>query len=532
MIGVLALFTGFGIFVAVGLLGYLGWQTITARTARVGAFVGIVVMLVGGALFARGYVFSPASDGFQFPPESWAACLKFVGLMVASRMGFDVMGWGAVLAGSLVGLLLLAAAGVAMSRREKGDRNAWLIGVLMWGIGLGFVAFTTLGRVHLGEVGALASRYTTLVVLLWWGLDLMVIGETSSKLRRGVRLLGWVMALGPLFTMVGRPLAEGWGTAGLRDGDLVNLKAFEHRKLAWIAELHESGDWRVAETRAPGGVFPFVESMDLDARLRVLQENRRSFYRDGPHALSWLPWAPANDVIWWRPRTGGVSRNTPEGSRWFVAAKSEGYLNVAVTPRKDDVVRLGWRGRRGELVNLTGMLRGISVPVSLEVTTLELDGIQRAQLPRWSQEPEYPIWTWADDAWRLKHALVIESGFHGWEEGGAYGWTTERLQARVVAQVPSFINIVIESRFEPVADGDVRIRLGSRETIVPWVDGRAEFSVRMPAAPEGRLLELINEAGAKTPAELDMWEDARPLALRLARLSIDDAADYPELKVN
>lgn len=532
VIGMLAMFTGFGLFVAMGLWGYLGWQTVTAGQARLSAGVGLAVMVVGGALFARGYVFSPASEGFNFPPESWVAAGKFAGLMVASRMGFDATGWGVALAGGLVGLLILAVAGMAISRRAKGDRDAPLIGGLVLGIGVGFIVFTTLGRVHLGEVGALASRYTTLVVLLWWGLDLMMIGATAPKLRRAVQWLGWGMAVGPLLTMVGRPLGEGWGTAGLRDGDLVNLKAFEHRKLTWIAELQESGDWRVAESRAPGGVFPFVGSIDLDARLNELKEHGRSFYHEGTSKLGWLPWAPASDVIWWRPRTGGMSRNTPEGSRWFVMAKPAGYVNVALTPKEEGVVTLGWGGRQSELGNSMGMLRGISVPVSSEETTLQLDGIKRAQMPRWSPEPEYPIWIWINGAWRQQRALLIESGFHGWEEGGAYGWTTERLQARVAAQVPSFINIVIESRFEPVADGDVRIRLGSREATVPWVDGRAEISVPLPAAPAGQTLELINLPGAKTPAELGMWDDSRPLALRLARISIDEAADYPELEVN
>ena len=532
VVGVMAMFTGFGLFVAAALLGYLGWQAVTLRTGRSGAWGGIGLMVMGGVWFGQAYVFSAASEGFHFPPDSWVASVSFGGLLVASRMGFESITAATALAGIGVGLLLVAAAGMALRQRAEEAQGARVMGTVMLAVGLGFMAFTTLGRVHLGEVGAIASRYTTLVVLLWWGTDMLVSGSGQPRLRRSVMLLGWVMALGPLFALTGRPVADWWGTAGLRDGDLVNLRAFEHRKLAWIAELKESGNWREAEMRVPQGIFPFVGSIDLDARLRWLDQNGRSFYRDEPSALSWLPWLPSDDVIWWRPRSGGTSRATPEGGRWFVAGKSEGYFNVAFPPSVGETVALAWQGRRGPLVGPAGSLSGISLRAAGQVTTLKLDGIQRAQLPEWSREPSFPIWSWSGDAWRPQRWLVIESGFHGWEQRGTHGWTRERLQARVAANVPGYINVVIESRFEPVADGEVIVRLGSVEAVVPWVGERAEFSVPVMTDTAGLTFELINRAGEKSPAELGMWEDSRPLAMRLARFSVDAEARYPKLDLN
>lgn len=527
----LAIFTGFGIFVAAGLGGGLLWWAVTSRSHRRGAVAGLLVLLVAAAGFARGYVFAAASEGFKFPPDSAGAVLKFMGLMLASRMGVESTAGPAVVLGLAVGGLLTGFGVLAWrGRRDDHRAGAKLIGVVLVGVGVAFMGFTMLGRVHLGEIGAMASRYTTLVVLVWWGLDVFVAGVTSAKLRGGVAALGWVMALGPLLALSGRPVSQWVGTAGLRDGDVVNLRAFEQRKLAWIAELTESGDWREAERLVPNGVFPAVESLDLDRRLPWMEERGLSFYRHGISSLRWLPWAPGDDVIWWRPRSGGPVRLTPEGGRWFVAGQTGGYLNLGLEARTAGPVELEWDGRRSPL-DLTDQPSGISLPASSRWTPLKLDGIRRAELPRWSQDPLYPIWSWYDGAWSRERGLRIEAGFYGWESEGPHGWTSECLRARVVAKAPSFLNVVIESRFDPVSTGHVILRMGDVTTVVPWSDGPVRFSVAIPTSADGQILQLVNQAGARSPAEMGWWDDDRALALRLTRLSVDAAAAYPVLKL-
>jgi hypothetical protein len=531
LVGAVSMFTGFGLFVAVAILGYLVWCFCVDASLRVGVGVAVGLLIGAAILFGHGYVFSAASEGFQFPPDSIWKTVKFAGLMIASRMGMDSTGATAVGLGLGIAALIFGLLGWSWVRREKGAQAGRVIGIAMLVVGGGFVGFTALGRVHLGEIGAMASRYTILVVLIWWGLDMIVGGGVSRVRSRVITAMGWAMALGPGLTVVDRPVGTWIGTAGLRDGDLANLSAFEQRKLAWVAELLETGDWRAAEKRVPRGVFPFVETIDLDARLAWLEDRDLSFYQGGLESFQWMPWSFREPAVWTRPRSGGASRNTAAGARWILSGQAGGYWNVTFSPSSDATVELEWLNRRGEVMSLAPV-DGVSIEASNQIAVLRLDGVRRARVPEWSLEPRYPLWSWNQTSWVRDRVLVIEDGFYGWEEGGRHGWTAEVLRARVVSNAPSFINVVIDSRFDPVAKGEVVVRLGDRSWTLSMEVGRVELSVPVRSGGTPMRFELINTAGAKSPAEVNLWDDQRPLALRLERLSIDPTADFPVPKPN
>lgn len=526
VIGALALFTGFGIFVAVGIAVYLAVGLVGSTEGRGGRVAGLAVLGAAAVGFFWDYTFAPASDGYQFPPESVMAVGRFLGLMLASRVGLDAtgpvaVGLGLGVAVAMLLILLAAARSGPSGGRGEGGR----IGGLLFGVGALFMIFTALGRVHLGESGAMASRYTTLVVLLWWGLDLMMTGTASAKIAKRMTALGWVMALGPLLFLAQRPVADWWGTAGMRPGDLANLQTFEHRKLAWIAEMAEHGDWREAEQRVPGGLFPDLANLDPGAVLDQLSERDLSFFHGGVSGLEWLPWASKQDVIWWRPRTGGAARTTTEGARWWVNLPASGYVNLPLADGSREGIELRWGEGQGRLADAVEG-GGVSLAGPEGWTVLALDGVDRARRPTLSAQPGFPTWSMREAEWLPDRRLTMEMGFHGWEEQGAYGWTTDALRARVVALAPSYLNVGIDSRFDPVASGPMVLRIDGRPIALPDRSGRVGLSIPMQTTRDGTVVELINPAGARSPAELGRWEDERRLAMRLFRFSVDAVAEF------
>lgn len=532
VVGALALFTGFGLFVAAGIAVYLTVLVIGSAESRRGGVAGLAILVIALLGFAHDYTFSAASDGFQFPPDSWWAVVKFIGLMLSSRVGLESTGGLAVLLGlALAGVFFVIVAAVVRGPRPDESSDARRVAWLMLGVGFLFVIFTVIGRVHLGEGGAIASRYVTLVVLFWWGLDLMLVRSAQPKLKKVVSILGWTMALGPFLFLVQRPAQEWWGSAGMRKGDLVNLRAFEQKKLAWIAEMADQGDWHEAERRVPGGLFPNLANLDPPTVLGWMADHELSFFHGDVATYAWLPWRPDQNVVWARPRSGGKSRNTADGARWLVNVPRDSFVSIPLRPHSDRLLELGWGADRGSLQQSDG-ISGVSLAGGGGWTLLGLDGVQRAEMPRIAATPDFGVWSFQEREWLPDRRLEITAGFWGWEEEGAFGWASDVLQARVVARKPSYLNVGIDSRFDPVATGEVVVQWGDQRVPVPWQDGRSQFSIPVDSLTAGAVIQLINSAGAKSPAELGMWDDERRLALRLNRFSVDAAPDFPLLDLD
>lgn len=542
VLGVLAVvlaFTGFGLFGAAGLTVLLGMSAAFPRWAadrkeRWAAGVGLGMGLCGWLCFAWGYQFAPASDGYRFPHDSMGEYVRFSVLMLAGRMGFDGASAGAYLAGAAVLGAGVIGVVVAVRRWRSEDDRRWSgVVVLLVGSTLAFVGFTAVGRVHLGVAAGMASRYMPLLLPLWLGVDLWAGRIGGRRLRCGVTAGALLMALGPWGYLVQRPVVDWIGTVGLRDGDLGNLRSFQRMKMAWVDAFEQSGDWRVAEAQVPDGVFPFTETLEMDARIEVLRERGLSFLSESDRALAWLSWWPDRSVQWLRP-LGGASEDLT--GRGLVRSRCPAWLNVRVrgSAAAGGEVQWAWAGKRG-VMPLVAMRDGVSFAVSrgdhvMEVSRLALpaeEALRGAELSV-SSEAEYPIWTWVKEGygWSPLRRLVFSEGFYGWEEQGAFGWSAAVLEAEISAVEPTWLNLRVDSRFGPVDEGPLRLGYGEGVWSVSLAQAQGGISIQVLADGVSRILRVENPAGAMSPQAAGKWADARPLALRISRLSVDPQPAY------
>lgn len=531
LIVVMLAFTGFGLFPAVLAVLVLLWGVFRdlksglnrSMRARLGA---LGVALVGGLIFSRGYVFSPASDDFAWWGQAMSDYGRFVLLMLASRGGWDgesvaAYGCGLVVCG--VGLFALAGALKRLSAKEH--QRSGEVAVVLIGTTLAFAVFTALGRAHLRIDAGMASRYVALLLPLWLGADLVASGSARKWVLHGFSGLAMVMAAGPWVYLANRPVEDWAGTVGMRDGDLQNLRSFQSGKIAWMANYQLTQDWRMAEERWPGGVFPFLETYPMEERILYLEEHDLSFAAGEAGSLAWLSWFPDREVR--RIPQGGKP-----GSAWILRPRTNGFLNLRARPTDHSMeswaVSLG--ERRGE-IDFENLLEGVSLAVEPGDGWFALTGPESARFhaPTITPRPAHPSWTWRGGMLLRDRALKILAGFHGWEEAGSFGWTTSRLEAEVLANAESYLNIRLDSRFDAVDTGPISLQLGSRQWEFHVDELKSGVSLRLPESSGTETLVLANAAGARSPAALGLWSDERELALRLAVFSVSKTAAYAEL---
>lgn len=531
LIVVILAFTGFGLFpAALAVLVLLGGVIRDAKSgfdqSMRASLCAVGIALAGGFVFSRGYVFSPASDDFAWWGQAFSDYGRFILLMLASRGGWDgesvaAYGFGLVVCGG--GLFALAGALKRMWANEH-QRSGEVVVVLI-GTTFAFAVFTALGRAHLRIDAGMASRYTALLLPLWLGADLVAAGSVRKWVRLGMSGLAIIMAVGPWVYLANRPVKDWAGTVGMRDGDLQNLRSFQSGKIAWIANYQLAQDWRLAEESRPGGVFPFLETYPMEARIQYLEKHDLSFAAGETGSLAWLPWIHDREVR-------RIPQGWKQGSAWILRPTTDGFLNFRVRPAENSMgdwtVRLG--ERRGE-IDFENLQEGVSIAVSPDDEWFELMWPETARLdaPTISPRPVHPSWAWRDGMLQRDRSLKILAGFHGWEEAGSLGWTTDRLEAEVSAHAESWINIRLDSRFDAVDTGPISLQMGSRSWEFTADELKMGVSLRLPESSGTDSLILAHVAGARSPAELGLWADERKLALRLAEFSISNSASYAAL---
>lgn len=533
LLGALALFTGFGLFAAVAagaLFAHIGWHSSALLDRRASA-VGLVGLSAALIVFGWDYRFSPASEGFgliHFPFEDYP---QFVAGMIAARAGFDGLSVMALVLGGGMAVMMAALTGLALWRWLKADDfHSFHAGLMLVITGWLFVGFTLVGRVHLGPEAGMSSRYTTLVLPLWLGLLVLPWGEIKTKVRGVIGGLGWLIAVGPLLPALDRPTGDWLGSWGMRDGDLANLRGFERKKQAWIGTYRESGDWREAESFAPNGVYPFTDTMDMDGRLAWMAERELSFMAGETDHLDWLSWWMYDPVLWRAPRVSPILANPQNGARAIVRSRTRGYLNVTLVPddkSRASPWRLGWGDKIGAAI-VAADRRDMSLPLEAGDREFQVEGPGSVVRAEWSLEPQFSVWNWEGHAWKIDRALAITSGFYGWENGGEFGWTDAELMGQAEVNRPSFLNVWIESQFDPVAHGPVQLVIG--DELYEFEIARDEpprFSVPVRPAAEPIPIVLRNMAGARSPLEEGLWDDGRQLALRLRQFDLSADPAYP-----
>ena len=553
VVGFLALFTGFGIFLWAALVGLSGLWLLRAwrngrRAEGWGMVAGAVLLVVALGLFLQGYVRDPSADEVTKTLSDYP---KFVVLMLASRMELLQLTPLTWVAGSVVAVMGVGAFAHACWRVVKdqsttaGDVSA----ALLLGTGLGFACFTAMGRAHLGIEAAQASRYTPLLITIWLGLLAWAAARDGRIWRILPALLGWAMVGMGLSESWQRPWQEWPGRVGMSRATHASLENVLGKKLEWLEVWETTGDWREAERRVPMGVHGDAASAQLDRKIQFLRDHRLSFAAHPEQRRAWLPWWNPSGVRWVRSYGGEQRHWMAEEALLLVEARPDRFLNLQflgaadLMPSNPEVeVALGEQVGRLRFADLRA---GISIPaptaqswltlrsvqgtVPLNPPALMLPGSFEVIHPTITEGPLFARWQWGEEGTALwpERMLRIEDGFYAWESEGAFAWTTARLELSVQCVEPSFLNVEIASRFGAVDHGPVAVRIDGVETQLPWVAGGLRFALPVAGGGRTQTVELVNVAGSSSPLAEGRSADSRQLALRLTRMSLDPAAAFP-----
>ena len=547
-LGGLAVFTGFGLFAGVAAGWIVAMRGLRAWWTRdfggigwpVAAGVLLVLALVA---FLQDYNFRNGSAGSEFPHFPLSDYPVFVARLLASRMDVAGGGSGAMIAGGIVLALAVLLFGHVSWRifRDKNVAPGWIVAALLLGTGLSFGFFTALGRMHLGFRAADAPRYVTLVGAVWLGFVAWSAVNQWRGWRWGAAFLGWTSVVMSWVDLPRRPLASWAGTLGMSEVSHNAIGFPNRQKLEWLLAWDETGDWRAAEARRPRGIFGEPESLGLGRHIDWLAERGLTFADPANEPLAWMPWWSPLGYTWMKGLGGEHQQWMAEEAIMIVEGRESGWLNL----------RFGWRaptlppegrievllGEYRAVVDAQTMFDGVSLPAPTERTKLvfrstvgavplhpPMDPRHTSYLmknPSFSVAPEHGVKWWADDGsgWWGEDFSEIETGPWNWEEeaGERFVWTNSPLQLRSRAREQTYWNIEIEGRYGPVDHGPILVRWDGQEHTLPWTEGGLSFSVPMRGGAEHRL-EVINVAGARSPAMEGESGDARDLALRLRRL--------------
>ncbi len=553
------MFTGFGLFaagVSTLLTGFVAAGELRAgrKGAALHAGAALALSLASGALFLRGYVFDPAAPGFRFPWTPLYEYGQFLLLMLAAPAGWE----GASMLHYAAGLVCLAALlAVLFHAARLFLRNPALdspasVTLLLGLSSLLYCADTAVGRVQLGVAEGLTSRYITLVTsgyLCWY----LWAARSRSAWRYASYCFLWALVAWPYAPLLGRPRPEWMGSLGLTDSRLAWVRSIAERKLSFAMLYRQDGDPTQAAKSEGSLVFPEEEKAYLDARVDFLRQRHLSLFAHPEVPFGFAPWM-AHDVLAW------LSAYAPEGNtRWLgssaeleVGTRAESYLNFRILekiPALPSGARLAVDiGDRRAEVDLAQGSQGVSLPVSPGSHLVRFesaggafepgngDGRTLSFLisdPGLSPKPAFQPWLWdpGRHAYATAWDLKAESGFQGWENGGSFAWMSDKLSLSLRASVPVYLNVVITERLAPLKEGPIVVSCeGFRREFALTPKGLS-FSLMLAPRAEPYPVRILNSTGAVEPSHLGASSDGRSLALRLTRLSVDEAPAYQVLTI-
>ena len=265
VLGVLATFTGFGLFLGVlapVVLGLETWRAANPRHRRAAALASVVATIGLGAFFV-GYEIRPALGCHQAAVGSPWDYVRFVGTLLLARTTLIYpQGWtSTALAGGAVALLV-AVAFSGWRGALHGDRRSLVVAILT-SFALMFGAATAAGRLCPEWEAATASRYVPYATTAWFGAFLWLTSrlDTARWPRDVLLALTLVVLLGERFDR-GTPAAAFYPTV----------------KRAWIACYVETKSIDACSARVGHAIYPVPTDTRLQEKLDFLERYRLNLF--------------------------------------------------------------------------------------------------------------------------------------------------------------------------------------------------------------------------------------------------------------
>ena len=268
----LALFTGFGLFLGVAVPLLLALEVVRARRHRtpreaVAPLLAGVGLAAGWALFFVGYRSASVPPELANARPAWSDYPVFVALQFGNLFGVRGTEWGSRLAG-FVALAALLVVAVCALRRWLGEPAAHDTSfartvLLLILFSVLFAVGSSVGRVLLGLEGARACRYLPLLMPAALGLHLWLAQRASPRLR-------------VLFVLILAATCLPWR-------ERRDARRYAKGKAAWVQAYLATGDVDKANGWAKFPIFPggpAATRAPLQTGLDWLERNQFSFFRD------------------------------------------------------------------------------------------------------------------------------------------------------------------------------------------------------------------------------------------------------------
>ncbi len=267
VLNVLLIYTGFGLFMGLVTPLLLGLDFYHHRNRQ--ALISLAIALASMGSFFIGYRYDPAVECFSpqltRPLQHY---LLFVCFMFSSFI--QIYPVQALIPAILTGLGLLVLVSLTAGNtflkllREKDERLNPLIISAMLGYSLLFCSATAYGRTCLSVAAAQASRYTTYLVLAFFGLYLAALSVKVNIERRAFVCLILLLAL----------------LSSARIGSEVqrNMSTRSQQRLTWKECYLSAHSIQECDARSGSFIYWTPEPPDLQSKLDYLKRSRLNLY--------------------------------------------------------------------------------------------------------------------------------------------------------------------------------------------------------------------------------------------------------------
>lgn len=265
VVNLVLIYTGFGLFMGVltPLVAGIDFYRRRARAALTACLVAIVTM----ASFFVGYRTNTAA-GCSVGLENPTHYFLFVGFMLANFIQIHVSRTLvlAIMIGSLLTLVFLLTSGFFLIRtiRDATPSAPRLITCILLLYSLLFCFSTAYGRMCLGLAAAQGSRYTTYLVLLFFGLYLSAL-SAQVRIERNV-FVGVVLGLSLL--------SSGY----VEKVNLESMQEIGHERQDWATCYLRAADVESCDRETDSFICSRPEPADLQRKLEYLKQHHLNLY--------------------------------------------------------------------------------------------------------------------------------------------------------------------------------------------------------------------------------------------------------------
>jgi len=275
----LLIYTGFGFFVGVItplllVLDYVGQKRSGAAELKPSGFVLVLFLSVASLLsFFAGYRYDPAAPCFRPFSEPLVHYLQFVAVIFSNFIGLKQVWWLPGLASGVVmlwaGIALVAALAATVANRQQ-TRTQGIVATVLLVFTLLFCANAALGRLCLGMVLAMNSRYVPYLTPAFLGLYFFCLSQRSRKIRALSVVAFVAIAIN--------------ASVPIRIGDRSMMAQFHDLKNNWRNCYLERHDIQrceaILKARKPPEyrIYPSPSATHLQDKLDYLERNRLNLY--------------------------------------------------------------------------------------------------------------------------------------------------------------------------------------------------------------------------------------------------------------